>query len=105
MPQRLGPTLLGAPLAKLWQTMHFFEIDSPLVRSAALSRSAMGATPAGAAGAAAVVPAAGAAAAAVVVVVVAAGAAAGSAAATGLVAAAISAALGRGSGLSARVRR
>ena len=49
MPQRLGPILFGAPLAKLWQTMHFFEMDSPLVRSAAFSRSAMGATPAGAA--------------------------------------------------------
>ena len=47
MPQRLGPTLLGAPLAKLWQAMHFFEMASPLERSAAFSRSAMGATPAG----------------------------------------------------------
>src|SRR6185295_4621926 len=104
MPQRLGPILLGAPLAKLWQTMHFFEMDSPLVRSAAFSRSAMGATPAGAAGAvAAAVPAAGAVAAAVVVAAAGA-AAAGCAAATGL-AAAISAALGSGSGLSARVRR
>jgi hypothetical protein len=53
MPQRLGPTLLGAPLAKLWQTMHFFEMASPLERSAAFSRSAMGAAPAGAAAGAA----------------------------------------------------
>ncbi len=52
MPQRLGPILLGPPLVKSWQLVHFLAVSWPAAESALASKGDTGSIAAGAAGAA-----------------------------------------------------